>query len=789
MRVARVVSPLSCSRHIGALFAGKDEEGCSLLPFFQDTVQSGQRILLVRTEGQQFDLMRQLGEHGCDIRTAMLRGDLEVCSWEQLRKHNNESHHATVSTLLTHALASSAARGCRATQLWCDMAWASDDTLGVQGITEHEKQLTDIALQHDCSIVCAYDLTKLSTRALMEILRCHPMILAGGDARANPLWVAAKELAPERPIRGASDAAVGAAPSTVIGTSAGTVSELRRSNKDLLALSMLPATWQGYDAGRIIGRIAETLGVMLDAEFVCTVQMAGAKDEVRLAFTRSDTWARGDMTDSIRAAVTESLQMLSAERVIEIADVVGTGVIRVASAKIGPGDEGLLVVGACSAGFPTGGQRQLLRVAAYQAAISVQRWRAETQQHRFTTLVEKSSDFIGLASLDGTPQYINPSGLKLVGLDDMAQASQTHVLDFVLDEDRAAMGDEFWPVVTKSGCWRGELRFRHFKTGAAIPFLVDWFRIDDQRTGQPAAMATVSRDLTAQKRSEAEARHLADTLEQCVVVRTNALVELNWKLHQEAEERRRSDARLQELQSELYHAARFSAMGQMAGALAHELNQPLGAISNYVNAARLLLARATWEGSDRVRENIRDAAEQVQRAGRIIHWLREFVTAGETERQPENVGAMIEVASSLALVGAVPLGIEISLQVAPNLPLVFVDRIQVQQVLVNLMRNAIEAMADCERRELVLTAAPFDGKSVEIAVTDTGPGLGRNVTSRLFQPFVTSKHQGMGLGLSICHSIIEAHGGRLWHESRVGGGTIFRFTVPGLPESEDCDGQ
>jgi hypothetical protein len=106
--------------------------------------------------------MRQLGEHGCDIRTAMLTGHLDVCSWEQLRKHNNESDHATVSALLARALAS-ADRGCRAAQLWCDMAWATDDTFGVQGITEYEKQLTDIALQHDCSVVCAYDLTKLST--------------------------------------------------------------------------------------------------------------------------------------------------------------------------------------------------------------------------------------------------------------------------------------------------------------------------------------------------------------------------------------------------------------------------------------------------------------------------------------------------------------------------------------------------------------------------------------------------------------------------------------------------
>jgi two-component system sensor kinase FixL len=228
-------------------------------------------------------------------------------------------------------------------------------------------------------------------------------------------------------------------------------------------------------------------------------------------------------------------------------------------------------------------------------------------------------------------------------------------------------------------------------------------------------------------------------------------------------------------------------MGQMAGALAHELNQPLGAIINYVNAARRLLVRGEWVGTDGVRENIDNAAGQVQRAGRIIRRLRNFVTTGETEPHIENVGAMIEVASSLALIGAAPRGIEISSQIAPDLPLVFVDRIQIQQVIVNLLRNAIEAMADSEQRELVLTATAADGKWVEIVVSDTGSGLPRNVANRLFEPFVTSKRQGMGLGLSISRSIVEAHGGRLRHEPREGGGTIFRFTVPSLRECEDSD--
>lgn len=130
-----------------------------LLAFFQNVVQAGDRLLLVHSEEQQSDLMRQLDEHGCDIDAVMLVGRLEVCAWEQLRKHNNEPNNATVSALLTQALTHSAARGCRATHLWCDMGWAFADTFGVQGIAKYEKQLADIALQYDCMVVCAYDLT------------------------------------------------------------------------------------------------------------------------------------------------------------------------------------------------------------------------------------------------------------------------------------------------------------------------------------------------------------------------------------------------------------------------------------------------------------------------------------------------------------------------------------------------------------------------------------------------------------------------------------------------------
>jgi C4-dicarboxylate-specific signal transduction histidine kinase len=278
--------------------------------------------------------------------------------------------------------------------------------------------------------------------------------------------------------------------------------------------------------------------------------------------------------------------------------------------------------------------------------------------------------------------------------------------------------------------------------------------------------------------AEAELHSLNERLEQEVVSHTNALSEANANLQRASGLQRLADARLRELQSELLHAGRLSVMGQMAGALAHELGQPLGAIANYINTARRYLTNGDGNMLDLARLNMDDAAEAVLRAGRIIRRLREFVAGGEPERDPENLADLIEEASSLALIGSAALGVDVSQHIAPQLPLVLVDRIQIQQVIVNLIRNAIEAMANSERRELTLTASLSNVTNVEISVADSGPGVSEHVAPRLFQPFVSTKRQNMGLGLSICRSIVEEHGGQLWHESREGGGAVFRFTVP-----------
>ncbi|GAA0566375.1 hypothetical protein GCM10009416_00410 [Craurococcus roseus] len=269
--------------------------------------------------------------------------------------------------------------------------------------------------------------------------------------------------------------------------------------------------------------------------------------------------------------------------------------------------------------------------------------------------------------------------------------------------------------------------------------------------GQTVGVIGVSRDITARRRAE-------------------ALVEA----------RRRE---MERLQAELLHVSRLSEMGAMATALAHELNQPLTAVANFADAGRRLLAGDAASDPERLeaaRDAMAEAAEQAVRAGQIVRRLRGFFSQGDADKRPTDINALVGEAAALALVGTREQGVEARLDLDPGAPPALADRVQIQQVVVNLVRNAVEALRDAPRRELVVATAAAAG-AVRVSVADTGPGLPEDVVERLFEPFVSTKRHGMGVGLSLCRSIVEDHGGRLWAEANPGGGAVFRFVVPAMP--------
>ncbi len=251
-------------------------------------------------------------------------------------------------------------------------------------------------------------------------------------------------------------------------------------------------------------------------------------------------------------------------------------------------------------------------------------------------------------------------------------------------------------------------------------------------------------------------------------------------------ERQKTEARLQELQAELVHISRLTAMGEMASALAHELNQPLSAIANYIRGSRRLLDTQPPR-IEMLQGALEKAGDQALRAGQIIRRLRDFVSRGESERRVEHLPKLMEEASALALVGAKEHGIQVRFHYDPRCELVLADKVQVQQVLLNLMRNALEAMLEAPRRSLLVQTEPVEDDMIMVSVIDTGHGICDKIARQLFTPFITTKPQGMGVGLSISRTIIEAHGGHIWAEPNPEGGTIFRFTLRAVEEEVSAD--
>ena len=248
-------------------------------------------------------------------------------------------------------------------------------------------------------------------------------------------------------------------------------------------------------------------------------------------------------------------------------------------------------------------------------------------------------------------------------------------------------------------------------------------------------------------------------------------------------EQQATERRLRELQDELLQVSRMSGMGQMASSLAHEINQPLTAVSSLLQAARRMLGAGDPSAIERARDAVERAAQQVLRAGEIIRRLREFASRGDTEKVEVSVDTIVNEALALARISNKFGATKVQFKLLDSTTVV-VDKIQIQQVILNLVRNGLEAMEGVVKPTLTLTARILNDM-VEVSVADVGSGLTPEVKARLFEPFLTTKPQGMGVGLAICRTIIESHGGRLFAEDNPAGGTVFRFTLARAPEEDD----
>ena len=228
--------------------------------------------------------------------------------------------------------------------------------------------------------------------------------------------------------------------------------------------------------------------------------------------------------------------------------------------------------------------------------------------------------------------------------------------------------------------------------------------------------------------------------------------------------------------------SRASAVGVMGSTLAHELTQPLSAVTGFVEASAALIDECDGEIPTRVREYMDQAVAQALRAGAVVRFVREFTGRGDTERSVEDINAAVEEICELATLGTATDGIDLELNLSADLPPVLIDHVQIQQVVLNLVRNSIDALSDCETRTITVATEP-KGDMIEVVVSDNGPGLPAEVRERVFEPFVSTKPDGIGIGLSICRTIVEAHGGKIALDTGTKCGAGFRFSVPVFDES------
>jgi PAS domain S-box-containing protein len=373
-----------------------------------------------------------------------------------------------------------------------------------------------------------------------------------------------------------------------------------------------------------------------------------------------------------------------------------------------------------------------------QAARMVERQRSEEEHDKLAAIVQNCSDFIGIATLSGRAMFVNAAGRRMTGLGQDGPIPP-EISSYIAAEERPRLLQQVLPVVERDGFWDGEMSFRQFASGATIPVLQHIFYIREPDTGRRLALATICRDIT---------------------------------------ERKHTELALNKAQQELAHAGRVLSINELAASLAHEINQPLAAIVANANAARRWIESKTPD-YQHARASLENIVRDGNRASAIIHRVRAFSANAQSSRSPVNINDVIREVVPIVGQQAAREQVSLHVRLADDLPAVVADRIELQQVLLNLVINGIEALRPVmdRPRELRITSARRNG-SLEVSVRDNGNGMTTVDLERMFDAFFTTSPSGLGLGLAISRRIIESYGGTLRATPNPGCGLTLQFTLP-----------
>jgi C4-dicarboxylate-specific signal transduction histidine kinase len=544
---------------------------------------------------------------------------------------------------------------------------------------------------------------------------------------------------------------------------------LRAALRDLVALSAMPAAWVGREPPAIVAGLADVLVNSLRLDFAF-VRLCDPNTEATVEIARGSTSPA--LPEWLQHYLAEGGRLSRSEIVRNIGDGArgGRGIV----IPVGVNAEGGLVAGACDrADFPGEIDHLLLSVAANHAATAFRMARL-VDDHRRAEAALRESERQLYKARDDLEAKVAERTAEL-------QRSEAYLAEA---QRLSHIGSFGWDLCSGKLYWSEEL-FRIFECDRSHQPTVDFVL---QRTHpQDRAVVRQTMDRARQDRKDLDFEHrllLPDgQIKRVHIVghpafdETGDFVEFVGTVL-DVTERRQAEEEWQAIA----HAHRITTMGQLTASIAHEVNQPIAAMVTSAQAARRWLDRQPPH-LEEVRQALARIVKDGNRAGEVSGRIRELIKKAPPRKDQLDMNEAIREVIELTRREAVKTGVSVQARLADNLPLIHGDRVRLQQVILNLIVNAIEAMSgvDAGARDLLISTGKVDPKGVLVAVRDSGPGLAPATREHLFEAFYTTKPTGLGMGLSICRSIIEAHGGRLWAEANEPRGAVFQFLTPTQP--------